>query len=367
MGDVSTPIIVTPTGRAGNTGTSRLKPNRIAWVIKQPNPMKNVDEAIDFRKLYLQEKQKALRRRKEEKQRATAVAATGIIPSSPNTACAEEDDGDSETQQEDLINAAVSTNDDPNSTAAVFALQFSPLSVNALCRRHDRVASTTGVFYKSRFLADRAFQTELIRWLQGLPANNNKIIKNSHADQQDEELQALGKWTFLPHAQRRVALFDARRQSLPAPLQIIVDAVTPYFGAAAAGGDDDDDVVLAPNHLLINEYEPHQGIMAHTDGPAYAARTATISLGNGSVLLQFRPGDIMDDQHPQDHQNNKFQIVLEGHGSLVLFEDEAYSSLNHSIDEHCTVEYADSTCRNADEGTVVRRDYRISITIRHMY
>jgi alkylated DNA repair dioxygenase AlkB len=329
-------------------------------------PMKNVDEAIDFRKLYLQEKQKALRRRKEEKQ----------IPSSPSTAAAAEEEDDSETRkQKDLISAAGSNNDDQNSTSAVvFALHSTPLSVNALCRWHDRVEESKGVFYKSRFLANLEFQTELIRWLQGLPANNNNSNNSSHAgsnrmsaagaagsphQQQDEEWQALGKWTFLPHAQRRVALFDARRQPLPAPLQIIVDAVSPYF--CAAGGD-------APNHLLINEYEPHQGIMAHTDGPAYAARTATISLGHGSVLLQFRPRDIIDDnQHQPDHQNNQFQIVLEGHGSLVLFEDEAYSSLNHSIDEHCTVEYADSTCRNADEGTAVRRDYRISITIRHMY
>jgi alkylated DNA repair protein alkB homolog 6 len=141
--------------------------------------------------------------------------------------------------------------------------------------------------------------------------------------------------------------------------------VAPYFVASA----NDESPALIPNHLLINEYEPHQGIMAHTDGPAYAPRTATISLGCGAVLLQFTPttaagGDDNDDCRPEQET---FQVVLQGHGSLVLFEDAAYSSLQHSIMEHCTVEHADATCRNADEGATVRRDYRISITIRHKF
>jgi alkylated DNA repair protein alkB family protein 6 len=35
----------------------------------------------------------------------------------------------------------------------------------------------------------------------------------------------------------------------------------------------------APNHVLINEYLPGQGIMAHKDGPAYYPVVCTVSLG----------------------------------------------------------------------------------------
>lgn len=38
------------------------------------------------------------------------------------------------------------------------------------------------------------------------------------------------------------------------------------------------------NHVLINEYKPGQGIMAHEDGQAYAPVTATVSLGAVGVL-----------------------------------------------------------------------------------
>jgi alkylated DNA repair protein alkB family protein 6 len=33
-----------------------------------------------------------------------------------------------------------------------------------------------------------------------------------------------------------------------------------------------------PNHVLINRYECGEGILPHTDGPAYVSRTATLSL-----------------------------------------------------------------------------------------
>lgn len=321
------------------------------------------DEAIDYRKLYLQEKQEALRRRRkteEEKQRAAAIP----LSNSSAAITAKVDAVDDEQEQQ---NAA---------SSALLASRYSPLSVNALCRRRDRV-DATGVFYKARFLADIDFQAELLRWLQGLPANDNKNHDNDTTSdkKEDEEWQALGRWTFLPHAQRRVALFDARRRPIPPPLQIVVDAVAPYFVASTDDDDEDDDespALIIPNHLLINEYEPHQGIMAHTDGPAYAPRTATISLGRGAVLLQFTPTTAAggnDDDDDDDHrpEQQTFQVVLQGHGSLVLFENAAYSSLQHSIREHCTVEHADATCRNADDGATVRRDYRISITIRHKY
>ena len=39
-----------------------------------------------------------------------------------------------------------------------------------------------------------------------------------------------------------------------------------------------------PNHVLINEYKPGEGIMPHEDGGAYAPVVATVSLGSTLCL-----------------------------------------------------------------------------------
>lgn len=43
-----------------------------------------------------------------------------------------------------------------------------------------------------------------------------------------------------------------------------------------------------PNHCLVNEYLPGQGIMPHEDGPAYYPAVATISLGSHTLLDVYR-------------------------------------------------------------------------------
>ncbi|BGP19795.1 hypothetical protein JCM10213_003104 [Rhodosporidiobolus nylandii] len=48
-----------------------------------------------------------------------------------------------------------------------------------------------------------------------------------------------------------------------------------------------------PNHCLVNEYLPGQGIMPHTDGPSYLPCTTTLSLGSGTVLcLRSKPAHL---------------------------------------------------------------------------
>ena len=191
----------------------------------------------------------------------------------------------------------------------------------------------SGVSYKPRFVVDLDYQKALVDWLQELPINTRI----------SSEKASIGKWTALPHAKRRVAVFQTR-PCLPTPIQMLVDSVAHLFS------DD-----RPPNHVLVNEYEPHQGIMPHTDGPAYDDCTATVSLGSGSVLLQF----------VHDIPSSSFQVLLEGNGSLVVFRNAAYSQFKHGIDEGTSVEEANETCRNAPQGTAVERHYRISITIRH--
>ncbi|KAJ3881435.1 hypothetical protein F5051DRAFT_397246, partial [Lentinula edodes] len=44
----------------------------------------------------------------------------------------------------------------------------------------------------------------------------------------------------------------------------------------------------APNHIIVNEYLPGQGIMPHQDGPAYHPVVATISLGTHTAFHYYK-------------------------------------------------------------------------------
>ena len=43
-----------------------------------------------------------------------------------------------------------------------------------------------------------------------------------------------------------------------------------------------------PNHILLNEYYPCEGIMAHTDGKAYYPVVSNISMNSGLVLNFYK-------------------------------------------------------------------------------
>ena len=54
------------------------------------------------------------------------------------------------------------------------------------------------------------------------------------------------------------------------------------------------DMSLDINHVLVNEYKPGDGIMPHTDGPAYVPIVATITTGGAQdfgdkILLHAIP------------------------------------------------------------------------------
>ena len=43
---------------------------------------------------------------------------------------------------------------------------------------------------------------------------------------------------------------------------------------------------VKPNHILLNEYLPGQGISPHLDGDLFYPTIATVSLGNSILILQ---------------------------------------------------------------------------------
>ncbi|EYC16120.1 hypothetical protein Y032_0034g2810 [Ancylostoma ceylanicum] len=52
-----------------------------------------------------------------------------------------------------------------------------------------------------------------------------------------------------------------------------------------------DDLQFFPttNHVLVNEYQPGQGIMPHTDGPAFYHVVSNVTMGSHALLDFYRP------------------------------------------------------------------------------
>ncbi|KAJ5953639.1 hypothetical protein N7454_000535 [Penicillium verhagenii] len=97
----------------------------------------------------------------------------------------------------------------------------------------------------------------------------------------------------------------------------------------------------APNHVLVNEYHPGQGILPHEDGPAYYPLVATVSLGAPIVL------DLYEKNTPsprnEHHLSKDVQCpatpqfrVLQERRSLLIMRTSIYTDFLHGIAEVST-------------------------------
>ncbi|MCJ1312490.1 hypothetical protein MMC25_006164 [Agyrium rufum] len=84
-----------------------------------------------------------------------------------------------------------------------------------------------------------------------------------------------------------------------------------------------------PNHVLINEYEPGQGIMPHEDGGAYHPMVATVSLGSSLVLDIYAK---KDDGSGEREAEPRYRILQEPR-SLLITTGPLYEQYLHGIAE----------------------------------
>ncbi|KAI9029449.1 hypothetical protein DFJ74DRAFT_603236 [Hyaloraphidium curvatum] len=108
-----------------------------------------------------------------------------------------------------------------------------------------------------------------------------------------------------------------------------------------AGAPDASGEGAAPNHLLVNEYLPGQGILGHTDGPLYFPCVATLSLG-AHCVLDF---ELIADAAADPGGDALFWTADDGKryptrfavhvppGSLYVQLDPLYSRYRHAIAE----------------------------------
>jgi len=122
-----------------------------------------------------------------------------------------------------------------------------------------------------------------------------------------------------------------------------------------------------PNHVLVNEYLPGQGIDPHLDGSLFYPTITTISLSSHTVLNFYAPVTDTASNIPNYSQRLKFSLVLQPR-SLLILQDECYSSLLHGIDSVDT-DTVGPGCLNVEAagvevGQKLERGKRVSLTIR---
>ncbi|KAL4709688.1 hypothetical protein ACJJTC_007419 [Scirpophaga incertulas] len=122
-----------------------------------------------------------------------------------------------------------------------------------------------------------------------------------------------------------------------------------------------------PNHVLVNEYLPGQGIMPHLDGSLFYPTITTISLGSHTILKFFEP-NMEEDKKSMSHV---FSLLLEPRSLLVL-QDKLFHYYLHGIQD-IKKDVLDQSIANLSMcskkyvlGKTLERNTRISLTIRHV-
>ena len=100
-----------------------------------------------------------------------------------------------------------------------------------------------------------------------------------------------------------------------------------------------------PNHVLINEYQPGQGIMPHEDGAAYHPIVASVSLRAPIVLDLYKKRDWSDDgiretRRVREGKNGEREAspcwrILQEPRSLLVTTQQMYTHVLHGIAETC--------------------------------
>lgn len=171
----------------------------------------------------------------------------------------------------------------------------------------------------------------------------------------------LQNWGGLPHPRGMVA------EHIPGWLQQHMDNIADL----GAFGD------KRPNHVLVNEYLPGQGIMPHVDGPMFYPTITTISLSGHTLLDLYtpRPPDTVTDSEQDAENHTSFEDRYVGSlflapRSLLVLQDDVYATYLHGIAEvredvvSRDVLNLASVCHSLED--TVQRDTRISLTIRHV-
>lgn len=159
--------------------------------------------------------------------------------------------------------------------------------------------------------------------------------------------RSLQNWGGLPHV----------KGMLPTPLPPFLEPLLEHIDTAGVFHA----LQRRPNHVLVNRYQPGQGISAHVDGPAYSPVAAIVSL-RAPIVMHFFERKLSRDALPDVPL---FGLLLRPRSLLVL-SGAAYTDVYHAILER-THDPLDHTVLNAlpqERGTTLQREERLSCTVR---
>lgn len=137
------------------------------------------------------------------------------------------------------------------------------------------------------------------------------------------------------------------------------------------------DLLPAPiNHVLVNEYQPGDGILPHQDGDAYYPAVAIVSLGCDAVMRFAPRRDETSNETKTSNDDERISVSQFGFGvflprrSLLVFDGALYERYLHGIDA-TREDVIDATVANRGEfapaTTSLRREkVRVSLTFRNV-
>jgi len=340
-------------------------------------------EAIDFKKLLREERKRAKQKKKEQSaERAVKVSLEKKKDETPI---------DQRNKSGEQVNERCRW-EHPEGF-----LSFQQISLKCLCENPRSIS------YSSTALERRSLEAHPTNGNLSLPDDESKIseprIANTIANDSNQispetALQnwlqnlpsgdsGLGEWKVMSYGKRRVCMFgEETGGDLPPPLAEIARELVKQKVFPSS---------LSPNHVLLNEYQPGQGILPHTDGPRYEHRTATLSLGS-DIVIEFtkrltaseigskNKTTIGNESPESNHVSGKedvdkgagvesasappIQILLEA-GSLLVFDDDAYLNYCHGIEMDVWRDVTTDNCLNEAPDKVIPRGLRYSLTFRH--
>ncbi|KAL8822396.1 MAG: hypothetical protein Q9191_006869, partial [Dirinaria sp. TL-2023a] len=187
-------------------------------------------------------------------------------------------------------------------------------------------------YYISSFLT-AAEETDLLSHINSQPQPTWRYLSHRRLQAHPSVLsksntlldQPLPKWLREPIVNRILELRCFRATE---------DAAAPAAGGEIEGGGEEGEGERvfeksphgAPNHVLINEYTPGQGIFPHEDGDAYHPVVCTVSLGS-SIVYNVHPKSASG----QIEQKPRWRLLQEPR-SLLITMGEMYKGCLHSIE-----------------------------------
>ncbi|KAI0633061.1 hypothetical protein C8Q77DRAFT_1121365 [Trametes polyzona] len=198
-----------------------------------------------------------------------------------------------------------------------------------------------------------------------VPGTNNTYYIPEFITEEEEEYlirkidEAPQPW-WKRLANRRLQIWGgdltAKKALIPQDLPSFVSQYPDIVGRIRETGAFKASVHGQPNHIIMNEYAPGQGIMPHEDGPAYHPVVATLSLGSHTVFhyYQYKPDSEPSSDAPGTTQSAgtttaSGPMLASGSGrpidpapvlsllleprSLVITTSSLYTSHLHGIEE----------------------------------